>query len=166
MLTLTRLQLEQGGYRSSWMSFGLTLSCSCDSQLSYAPHHVLRSSLRASQESIVLLANNASVLPFDQSKHLRYAVIGPYANLTTIMMGGKGDYHPSFIVSILQGLADRNVTTSYAPGTNITEAIPGGAAAAVDLAKQNDFVILTLGLSPDVCSVAASCLLLQLTSYV
>eukprot|EP00045_Choanoeca_perplexa_P017535 m.256312 g.256312 ORF g.256312 m.256312 type:complete len:928 (+) comp17563_c0_seq3:1517-4300(+) len=113
------------------------------------------SSLGASRESIVLLANNASVLPFDEGKKLKYAVIGPHASQTTIMMGGKSDYHPSFIVSILQGLADRKIATTYSPGTNITQAIRGGAAAAVAVAKESDFVILTLGLSPQIEHEAA-----------
>ena len=49
--------------------------------------------LSAAEQAVVLLANNAGVLPFNSTVR-QIAVVGPLANNTAVMMGGKTDYCP------------------------------------------------------------------------
>lgn len=81
----------------------------------------MASSLRASQEAIVLLQNNASLLPlFPNPAGRNVALIGAIANETSIMAGGKSDYHPSSVVSLYDGLVAHGAAVSYAKGCDVT----------------------------------------------
>lgn len=61
--------------------------------------------LDAAREALVLLQNNDSVLPIVTSdKEITIAMIGPISNDTKVMMGGKGDYCPEKIITLLEGL--------------------------------------------------------------
>lgn len=61
--------------------------------------------LSAAVESIVLLQNNDSALPLKVGDDVKtVAVIGPVAVDTELLMGGKSDYCPQHIVSLLEGL--------------------------------------------------------------
>ncbi|EDQ91027.1 uncharacterized protein MONBRDRAFT_15548 [Monosiga brevicollis MX1] len=109
------------------------------------------SSLRASRESVVLLENRIKLLPVTLSADIKVALIGPYVNLTTIMMGGKLDYTPSFITTYFQGFQAIGIThLTSSPGCNITAPLPGALDKAVQIATQADLVVLTLGLSSDI----------------
>jgi beta-glucosidase-like glycosyl hydrolase len=80
--------------------------------------------LRAAEESVVLLANKAGLLPLRQpsAKKLRVGTIGPTAYDPYVLMGGKTDYCPSSIVTVLGGLQH----ASREPGAFITvENCPG-----------------------------------------
>lgn len=75
-------------------------------------------------QSIVLLKNNDSILPFDKSK--RIAVIGPNSKIATISGGGSASLNPYYAITPYggikaQAMADvdfaQGVGTSYIPVT-------------------------------------------------
>lgn len=101
--------------------------------------------LQVARESIVLLKNDADVLPL--SKNTKIAVIGPNANqiynqlgdYTAVQAEGKG-------VTLLQGI--RNIAKSeviYAKGCSIRDESRAGFAEAIAAAEQVDVVVLALG---------------------
>jgi len=111
--------------------------------------------LKAAQQSIVLLQNRDHLLPLDQTKLKRIAVLGPLADaVLTNNYNGKVGH----VVTALQGLKDR-----AAPGTEILHAVGGMVAKtpknfdpaaeltkAADLAKQADVALVFVGTNRDV----------------
>lgn len=117
-------------------------------------HRVL--ARRVAAESLVLLKNNGSALPFDAGIR-RVAVIGPNANSTWALMGnyygctnGPTDYNINSsctLTTVLGGIAERPGTeTVYARGCDIATNDTRGFAAAVDAANAADAVVVVLGL--------------------
>ena len=129
--------------------------------------------LSAARQALVLLNNSRGVLPLSPSKVSSLAVIGPLANATTVMMGGKSDYDPAHITSVLEGVRRRfngtitaaTSTTAAAAATTTTTTTttttrivyePGlpsvaskdtkGIAAAVRAAKAANFAVLVVGI--------------------
>jgi beta-glucosidase len=117
--------------------------------------------LKAAHEAIVLLKNQNQLLPLDQSKYKRIAVIGP--NAADLHLGGYSN-KPGRGSSLLQSVKDRvgsSAEVLYAEGCKITESVPDWdtdkvvlgdptlnakrirEAAAV--AAKSDVVILALG---------------------
>jgi beta-glucosidase len=88
----------------------------------------------------VLLKNNG-LLPLDEKKIQRIAVIGDIAHdKPMIAGGGSGGVYPSYIITPLQGIKAR------APQINITYANSTfNAAYYADLAKTVDFVVIVVG---------------------
>lgn len=115
-------------------------------------------SLDVTRQSLVLLENNNSTLPWTRGKSL--AVLGPHGNASSDLMGNhyKGYACPGdsndCIVTPLEGFtaANRGGTTTYAPGCGINEQIKGGVEAAVEMAKGSDAVVLMLGINRGVAS--------------
>ena len=120
---------------------------------------------QAARESIVLLKNEGSVLPFDRSKLKTLAVIGP--NAAQVHLGGYSD-NPGRGISVLDGIrakAGKAINVSYAEGCRIT--VEGGKwwdntshladpatdekliAEAVTTAKAADAVLLVVGGNED-----------------
>jgi beta-glucosidase len=118
---------------------------------------------QAADESLVLLKNDAHILPLDASKIKTLAVIGPDA--ADIHLGGYSAV-PMAGVSVLQGVKDFagtgikvlyaegcEITTNHASGWLVNEnPVPNDAASdnklmdeAVDAALKSDAVILVLG---------------------
>jgi beta-glucosidase len=62
---------------------------------------------RAVTESIVLLRNEAQILPLDSSKLAALAVIGPNASIGVIEGGGSARVNPHYAVSPLEGIRAR-----------------------------------------------------------
>lgn len=60
--------------------------------------------LQASRESVVLATNNAATLPLQPKLIKKLVVLGQFANYPMAQMGAKTDYHPSFVVSHLNGI--------------------------------------------------------------
>ena len=102
------------------------------------------SALRAARESVVLLNNSAKTLPLDVSgeEKLKVALIGPFSELTSELMGQKTDYTPYTIVSFAEGLRARaELTLTVETGcagvacpydeANFTRAVAAAAAADV-----------------------------------
>ncbi|CAM3899586.1 glycoside hydrolase family 3 N-terminal domain-containing protein [Lederbergia lenta] len=101
--------------------------------------------LQVARESIVLLKNEADILPL--SKNTKIAVIGPNANqiynqlgdYTAVQAKEKG-------ITVLQGI--RNIAESeviYAKGCSIRDESKAGFDEAIVAAEQADVVVLALG---------------------
>lgn len=108
--------------------------------------------LQAAQESIILLANNESppLLPLKASSSLKVAVIGPFWNNTRVMMGAKGDYNPSFVVSVYEGLQKKGVQLTYSPGCKVSGNDKSGFSAAEKVASASDVTILVIGIDSSI----------------
>jgi beta-glucosidase len=129
-------------------------------KITNSPEHQ-QLALKAAHEAVILLKNDNHLLPLDQSKYKRVAVIGP--NAADVHLGGYSD-NPERGVSILQGIKNRLGSTTqvlYAEGCKITETVPDWNADkvvlgdpvlnakriqdAAKIAAQADLVILALG---------------------
>lgn len=101
----------------------------------------------AARESMVLLENRNSVLPLQRRG--RIAVIGPLAEARETLQGpmpatGK----PADVVTILDGIrrgASDGTRVAYAKGVEVDGDDGSGIAAAVELARASDVVVLVLG---------------------
>jgi beta-glucosidase len=122
-----------------------------------APEH-RQLARRVAEESIVLLKNDASLLPLGPRVR-SIAVIGPLADDKVSALGswpGRGD--PRDAVTPLEGLKARagSVSVLYARGCGITDTATAGFAEAVAAAKQADVAVLVLGEAGDMSGEAAS----------
>ncbi|HEY9534014.1 MAG TPA: glycoside hydrolase family 3 C-terminal domain-containing protein [Mucilaginibacter sp.] len=118
-----------------------------------SPEHIALS-LKAAQESMVLLTNKNHILPLDKNKIKTIAVIGPHANMFT---AGGYSGKPIDAVTPMQGIKNRMAPGTeiiYAAGAQITpprrkNAPPFDKAAelqkAVDAAKKADVAIVYVG---------------------
>ncbi len=117
---------------------------SCDAHKEY--------SLKCAQKSMVLLKNNG-ILPLDQTKLDKIAVIGPNAASIEALRGnyyGTGDEYWTFLDGIRDAFKGR---TYYSEGSHLFSLVlqalgqPGdGYSEAVTVASQADVVILCVGL--------------------
>ncbi|MDB5230393.1 MAG: beta-D-glucoside glucohydrolase [Chitinophagaceae bacterium] len=130
-----------------------------------------------SRSSMVLLKNNAQLLPLNKS--VRIALIGPLANNQRDMIGSwsaAGDWKKA--VSVMQGIKNvaPNASVRYAKGCNILDdssllkqlnAFGGGIIQdtrpaaqmineAVEIARQSDVIVAVLGESSGMSGEAAS----------
>jgi beta-glucosidase len=98
-------------------------------KITNSPEHK-KLALNAAEEAIVLLKNDANLLPLDLSKIKTIAVIGP--NAADVHLGGYGrDPGPGNQISILEGIrarAGKGVNVVYAEGCKITTGKQGWAA--------------------------------------
>jgi beta-glucosidase len=115
---------------------------------------------QAAREAITLLKNEGDLVPLDLSKYRAIAVIGPNANRT--LLGGYSGV-PKQEITVLDGIRTRVGTRAqvlYSEGCKITiggnwnqdVVVPSDPdedrrqiAAAVEVAKQADIIILALG---------------------
>eukprot|EP00054_Salpingoeca_dolichothecata_P028898 m.223296 g.223296 ORF g.223296 m.223296 type:complete len:643 (-) comp26343_c2_seq2:91-2019(-) len=109
-----------------------------------------QTNLFATSQALVLLKNDDNVLPFSSQKSV--AVIGPpeIANTTASLGGnyeGKWCATPGndCFPNIVQAISALNSNTQYSPGGTIQDATPEALAAAVNVAKEADQVVLVLG---------------------
>ena len=112
----------------------------------------------AARRSIVLLSNRDGLLPLQDTMR-RIAVIGPLADARDDMLGpwaaaGRAEG----TVTILEGLraALPGSEISHTPGVAIDGREAGGIAAALDLARAADVVVLCLGEARRMSGEAAS----------
>ena len=118
-----------------------------------AEHRAL--ALKVAQESIVLLKNDASLLPLDRAKYKRIAVIGPNANAARMQSGnytGRG----TSTVTILDGIkaiAGEGVEVTFNRGCPLAVKRDGSdapkpdlAQRAMDAAKAADLIVYVGGL--------------------
>jgi len=87
------------------------------------PHQKL--ALQVAREGIVLLRNQAKILPLDRARINSIAVIGP--NAAVNQLGGRwsADVTPAYSVSILDGIKSKaggKIKINYAEGTPLTTA--------------------------------------------
>lgn len=81
----------------------------------------------AARESMVLLRNERSLLPFDPGALRSLAVIGPNADVARVHGGGSCRVEPHYEVSPLQGIRARlgeGVDVRFEPGCSAHRAIP------------------------------------------
>lgn len=109
-------------------------------------------SLRAAQESIVLLQNDDSVLPLNLSNIRTIAMIGPHFNSTTAMLGNYYG-NPPFIVSPLVGLTSMlpsGISLLTSQGSEINGSDNSSFQEAIDVALKSDIIIFCLGLDQSI----------------
>jgi beta-glucosidase len=115
-------------------------------------------SLKAAQESMVLLTNKNHILPLNKDKIKTIAVIGPHANLFT---AGGYSGRPIDAINPIQGIKNRMAPGTeiiYAAGAEITPPRRNQPAfdkaaeltKAVDAAKKADVAILYIGTTLEV----------------
>ena len=121
--------------------------------LDSAPHRAL--ALQAAREAVTLLANVDHILPLAKNLATTIGVVGPMANNTAVMAGGKQDYHPSFIVSILDGIRSMvstfgkpDMEVRYAQGSALSGNIsdPELLQPALQVAGSVDVLIVCVGI--------------------
>lgn len=116
-----------------------------------------RAAREIAQRSIVLLRNEDNILPLPKTAD-SIAVIGPLADRKADMLGnwsGKGEADDA--VSVLEAIRARmGPATLYSKGVDISSDSTEGIAAAVEVARQADVVLLVLGESADMSGEAAS----------
>ncbi|MFW6035323.1 MAG: glycoside hydrolase family 3 C-terminal domain-containing protein [Halothermotrichaceae bacterium] len=111
------------------------------------------------RESIVLLKNEDSLLPFDKDEIDSIAVIGPNAADKSVLLGNYNGT-PSKYVTVLDGIqqaVDDKTRVYYAEGCDLVTTEPSfwgnqptaGFAEALTAAEKSDVVVICLGISPE-----------------
>ncbi len=100
-------------------------------------------------KSCVLLKNENQVLPIP-AKVKSIAVIGPLANSKQDMLGnwsaaGRGEDCITVFEAVSEQAKALGINCNYLPGVQLNGDDRSGFDAAIRLAKQSDFVILTIG---------------------
>ena len=104
---------------------------------------------KVTQESIVLLKNQANTLPLDRTKLKTVAVVGPYADIVAL------DWYsgtPPYAISPLEGIKNK-----LGPGVQVNFAKDNTDDAAVKIAKTADVVIAVVGNHPTCNAGWAKC---------
>jgi beta-glucosidase len=113
--------------------------------------------LRAARESIILLKNKNNILPLDKSRFHTIAVVGPNADACNL--GGYSG-QPLYTVSLIDGIKEKAGSANqvlYAQGCAIDPKHPDDPedqkriAAAVEVAKQADLIVLAIGDKSSIC---------------
>lgn len=146
---LTNIQMELGLFDSNKEAqpyFGLGLD-----DIDTPEHQTL--ALEAAQQAVVLLKNDGDVLPL--AKGAKVAVIGPHFNATQLLIsnyhGSRCPSSPndfSCIVSPLEAITTANVggSVSGSPGCTVAGSSTDEIAAAIDVAKAAEVVVLAVGI--------------------
>ncbi|MGE3599538.1 MAG: glycoside hydrolase family 3 C-terminal domain-containing protein, partial [Dehalococcoidia bacterium] len=82
---------------------------------------------RAARDSMVLLQNEGGVLPLDADGSGLLAVIGPNADVLSVLGGGSARVEPHHVVSVLDGIAARagaEMEVRFEPGCRIHRRTP------------------------------------------
>eukprot|EP00051_Salpingoeca_urceolata_P028265 m.485929 g.485929 ORF g.485929 m.485929 type:complete len:823 (-) comp24071_c0_seq1:75-2543(-) len=113
------------------------------------------SNLLATLESMVLLKNDANTLPLPKGKNI--AVIGPHGKAQSALVGNYlGQICPAdnndCVETPLEAINKSNVggTTTYAEGSGVTKGSTSDLAAAVEVAKKADYVVILGGIDTGV----------------
>lgn len=115
------------------------------------PNHVcsqahLDLALEAARSDIVLLKNDANLLPIPRAKTMSLALIGPSSNTSEIFLGNY-EGPPCKNITILQALPMHNPRSiKYHQGCNNVNCKSASTDEAVAIAKQADYVVLVMGL--------------------
>lgn len=104
-----------------------------------------------SNESIVLLENKNNILPLDENKNLKIALIGPNADNIYNQLGDyTGPQNTETVVTIGAALKDfvkenNKISYEYAKGCGIKDTSKTGFQEAIKIAKKSDVILLCLG---------------------
>ncbi len=104
--------------------------------------------LRTARESIVLLKNKDNLLPLDQTKIKKIAVIGPNANSKKVLLGNYNG-KPSKSVTLLEGIQNKitsAVKVLYTKACKVRRPIFRGVSRAIKIAKEADIIIMCMGI--------------------
>ena len=119
----------------------------------------LKFARESAAESFVLLKNNSETLPIAKTTK-KIAVIGALADDKKSMNGAwSGDGQPTDPVTLLEGVKNKlgnSANIVYAAGCDVKCEDTSGFNEAVKVAKDSDFVILTVGEDADMSGEAAS----------
>jgi len=96
--------------------------------------------LEAAEKSMVLMQNNASVLPFDKSKTKNVLVVGPLAAIENIGDHGSSQVRPEYIITPLQGLQNQ-----YGDQINFTHDNGEDIGKTKQMAAEADAVVFVVG---------------------
>lgn len=123
------------------------------------PEHV-QTALELARESIVLLKNDKQVLPLNEEKIERLAIIGPLADDSDAPLGTwRCQGRPENVVSIYQGLKNKfedGIQILYTKGCNVNDSNRRGFKKALSMARKSDVIIMVMGESADMSGEAAS----------
>lgn len=140
-LTILTLKFEQGLFEHPYLS-----ESNHPNAFTYAHYE---ESLNLARESVVLLKNEAKVLPLHKDQLKSIAVIGPNADAIYHQLG---DYTPPLRegegVTLLEGirnLVGNEVEVKYAKGSAIMDGSTQELKEAIAVARSCDLVILALG---------------------
>jgi len=157
---LTEADVDLALYHSLKMRFELGLFDPIEDQPYWqVPPEVVNTpetqafNLFATQQTIVLLKNDANTLPFPKGKNI--AVIGPHGNASDAMVGnylgqicpgGRSDF--SCITTPFLAIQALNVggQTTYEIGCQISGNDTSGFEAAITAAKNADLIVLAVGI--------------------
>ncbi|TKC06811.1 glycosyl hydrolase [Pedobacter polaris] len=118
-----------------------------------------KASLKMAEKSIVLLKNNNQTLPLSKSLK-KIAVIGPLAKSEKDMQGfWSVSWQNDKLVSLYEGLQNKignQTELLYAKGCEISDTSKAGFAAAIEVAKQADVVVMAVGEAYDMSGEAKS----------
>lgn len=126
----------------------LATRAACDavkgSQFDVEAHHAM--AMKASEQSVVLLKNEGNILPL--AKGAKVAVIGDFADTPRYQGAGSSVVNPTKLDSTMGviGNFDLNVVGFEKGYPRVGKGDPAMVAAAAELAKQADYVLLYLGL--------------------
>ncbi len=94
----------------------------------------------AGAEGIVLLKNNAEVLPLQRESLRSLAIIGPNARIARIMAGGSAEVNPYYAVTPFDGISAKisdEVTINYEPGCTNYKQLPTLELAHLQVGKND-----------------------------
>ena len=126
----------------------LATRAACDAyqgkQFDVEAHHAM--AMKASEQSVVLLKNEGGILPL--AKGAKVAVIGDFADTPRYQGAGSSVVNPTKLDSTMGviGNFDLNVVGFEKGYPRVGKGDPAMVAAAAELAKQADYVLLYLGL--------------------
>lgn len=101
--------------------------------------------LDAARHGIVLLKNNAKLLPLPKSNSISLAVIGPNANSANKL---QGNYYgpPCKSIEPLKALEKYAKYVKYQSGCNDAACTSLDVDSALNIARESDYVVLVMGL--------------------
>lgn len=112
-------------------------------------------SRESGRKSIVMLKNDGDILPLKTSD--KVALIGPFAAGQHDLIGGWCVYgSDAQAVDLVTGMRNAGGQITVVEGSGITQALPGGIAAAVEAARAADVVVLSLGEAENMSGEAQS----------
>jgi beta-glucosidase len=121
----------------------------------------LKTARKLATQSVTLLKNTDSILPFDRSKWKKIAVIGPLADNKEAQLGawaldGRASDCQSPLASLKES-AEADVHVTYAPGlTDCLDVKTAGFEEAKSVAGDADVVVIFVGESADLSGEAHS----------
>lgn len=127
-----------GSYKKNWREVVLN------------PEHD-KLALEVAHKSVVLLKNDANILPLKLGEYKKIAVIGPNAN--AVRVGGYSPRKLKYFISIYDGIKQyvgQSAQVSFAEGCDFNDNTDK-IAEAVALAKTSDIIILAIGGSEETC---------------